>query len=69
SFTMVFFSKALLLHPALKQCRIIVVTDRVDLEHQLSSTFYNSGELATKRDRKNAMATTQAISRANRFRQ
>ena len=58
SFTMVFFSKALLLHPALKQCRIIVVTDRVDLEHQLSSTFYNSGELATKRDRKNAMATT-----------
>ncbi|QIM68439.1 type I restriction endonuclease subunit R [Basfia succiniciproducens] len=58
SFTMVFFSKALLLHPALKQCRIVVVTDRVDLENQLSRTFYNSGELATKRDRKNAMATT-----------
>lgn len=58
SFTMVFFSKALLLHPALKSCRIFVVTDRVDLETQLSNTFYNSGELATKRERQNSLATT-----------
>ena len=39
SFTMVFLSKALILHQSLKQCRIVVVTDRVDLETQLSGTF------------------------------
>ena len=32
SFTMVFLSKALILHDSLKKCRIIVVTDRIDLE-------------------------------------
>ncbi|NGH42014.1 DEAD/DEAH box helicase family protein, partial [Escherichia coli] len=36
SFTMVFLSKVLILHESLKQCRIVVVTDRVDLEKQLS---------------------------------
>lgn len=36
SFTMVFLCKALLLHPALKNCRMVVVTDRVGLEKQLS---------------------------------
>jgi type I restriction enzyme R subunit len=46
SYTMVFLSKALILHDSLKQCRIVVVTDRVDLEGQLSGTFVSGGELA-----------------------
>lgn len=58
SFTMVFLSKALILHDSLKQCRIVVVTDRVDLETQLSGTFTNTGELATRKDRDSAMATS-----------
>ena len=45
SFTMVFLSKLLVLHEALKQCRVVVVTDRVDLEKQLSRTFAASGAL------------------------
>lgn len=58
SFTMVFLSKALILHDSLKQCRIVVVTDRVDLEEQLSKTFASGGELADKKDREAAMATS-----------
>lgn len=58
SFTMVFLSKALVLHQSLKQCRIVVVTDRVDLENQLSNTFASGGELAGKKDRIAAMATS-----------
>lgn len=58
SFTMVFLSKTLILHDALKQCRIVVVTDRVDLEDQLSQTFAASGELADKKDKAKAMATS-----------
>ncbi len=50
SFTMVFLSKALILHESLKQCRFVVVTDRVDLESQLSKTFSSGGELAGKKD-------------------
>lgn len=54
SLTMVFLCKALLLHPLLKQCRIVVVTDRVDLEKQLSGTFVDSGAfgsaIATKKE-------------------
>ncbi len=45
SFTMVFLSKLLVLHDALRQCRVIVVTDRVDLEKQLSRTFAATGAL------------------------
>jgi len=45
SFTMVFLSKLLVLHDALRQCRVIVVTDRVDLEKQLSRTFAAAGAL------------------------
>ncbi|MBL36650.1 MAG: DEAD/DEAH box helicase, partial [Oceanospirillaceae bacterium] len=37
SLTMVFLSKTLILHDDLKQCRIVVITDRVDLETQLST--------------------------------
>jgi type I restriction enzyme R subunit len=58
SFTMVFLSKALILHNDLKQCRIVVVTDRIDLENQLSRTFASSGELSGKKDRAAAMATS-----------
>lgn len=58
SFTMVFLSKALILHESLKQCRIVVVTDRVDLENQLSQTFSTGGELASKKDKEAAMATS-----------
>lgn len=58
SFTMVFLSKALIFHPSLKQCRLVVVTDRVDLENQLSQTFASSGELASKKDKAAAMATS-----------
>ena len=39
SFTMVFLTKALLLVEALAECRVVVVTDRVDLEGQLSRNF------------------------------
>ncbi|NOY72293.1 MAG: type I restriction endonuclease subunit R [Gammaproteobacteria bacterium] len=58
SLTMVFLSKSLILHDALKQCRIIVVTDRVDLEDQLSKTFSSGGELASKKDKEAAIATS-----------
>ncbi|PSF06107.1 DEAD/DEAH box helicase [Marinobacter fuscus] len=58
SFTMVFLSKALILHESLKQCRIVVVTDRVDLETQLSKTFASGGELAGRKDKEAAMATS-----------
>jgi len=43
SFTMVFLSKALVLDPRLAECRIVVVTDRVDLEGQLSRNFITGG--------------------------
>lgn len=43
SFTMVFLCKALLLHRDLANCRVVVVTDRVDLEKQLARTFVAGG--------------------------
>jgi len=43
SFTMVYLCQALLLSDELKNCRVIVVTDRVDLEEQLSKTFLSGG--------------------------
>ncbi len=58
SFTMVLLSKVLVLHESLKQCRVVIITDRVDLESQLSSTFRSSGELAGKKDKASAMATS-----------
>jgi len=57
SFTMVFLSKALIWLEALAQCRVIIVTDRVDLENQLSRTFASGGVLSD-RDKKDAMATS-----------
>ncbi|WP_300499150.1 type I restriction endonuclease subunit R [Marinobacter sp.] len=45
SFTMVFLSKLLVLHESLTQCRLVAVTDRLDLEKQLSRTFASAGAL------------------------
>jgi type I restriction enzyme R subunit len=57
SFTMVFLSKALIWLKELAKCRVIVVTDRVDLEDQLARTFASGGALSDK-DKTAAMATT-----------
>ena len=57
SFTMVFLSKALIWIKELAKCRVVVVTDRVDLEDQLANTFASGGALSEK-DRKTSMATT-----------
>ncbi len=54
SFTMVFLTKALLLVDALKECRVVVVTDRTDLETQLARNFMTGGafgsRIATQKD-------------------
>ncbi|MDO9225302.1 MAG: HsdR family type I site-specific deoxyribonuclease [Pseudomonadota bacterium] len=43
SFTMVFLTKALVLHDSLSACRVVVVTDRLDLEDQLAKNFISGG--------------------------
>ncbi|MCM5682199.1 HsdR family type I site-specific deoxyribonuclease [Schlegelella sp. S2-27] len=43
SYTMVFLTKALLQHDSLKACRVVVVTDRLDLEDQLARNFLQAG--------------------------
>lgn len=43
SFTMVMLCKALLLYDKLKSCRLVVVTDRRDLEKQLAGNFLTGG--------------------------
>lgn len=62
SFTMVFLCKALLLHKDLTECRVIVVTDRLDLEKQLARTFLTGGAFglsdATKKEENRAKAST-----------
>lgn len=62
SFTMVLLCKALLLHESLKNCRIIVVTDRVDLEKQLARTFLTGGafgsDVATKKEGERAKVSS-----------
>ncbi len=57
SFTMVFLSKALIWLAELASCRVVVVTDRVDLEKQLARNFVSGGAVSQK-DRVDAMATT-----------
>ncbi len=51
---MVLLTKALLLDPELANSRIIIVTDRIDLEKQLAATFLTGGafgsSVATKKD-------------------
>lgn len=60
SFTMVYLCKALLLHPSLSACRVVVVTDRIDLETQLAGTFLTGGAfgsaIAAKKDGEKAKA-------------
>lgn len=62
SFSMVYLCKALLLHKELANCRIIVVTDRIDLEKQLSGTFMSGGafgsDIATKKEGEAAKVTS-----------
>lgn len=62
SFTMVFLCKALLLHEALKNCRVVVVTDRRDLEKQLAANFMTAGafgsDIGTKKDGGSAKASS-----------
>ena len=49
-----FLTKALLLVDALKECRVVVVTDRIDLETQLARNFMTGGafgsSIATQKD-------------------
>ncbi|MDV2452045.1 type I restriction endonuclease subunit R [Xanthomonas hortorum] len=62
SFTMVFLTKALVLDTALTQCRVLVVTDRTDLEAQLSRNFISGGAfgsaVGTKKEGERSKATT-----------
>ncbi|MEH6809002.1 MAG: HsdR family type I site-specific deoxyribonuclease [Hyphomonas oceanitis] len=58
SFTMVLLCKALLLYRSLSECRVVVVTDRIDLEKQLSRTFASGGALGNKAKPKDAKATS-----------
>lgn len=62
SLTMVMLTKALLLHDTLKNCRFIVVTDRIELEKQLSKTFMSGGAfgslIATKKEGEKSKVTS-----------
>jgi type I restriction enzyme, R subunit len=62
SFTMVFLTKALVLDDRLAECRVIVVTDRVDLEGQLSRNFITGGAfgsaIASLKDGEKSKAVT-----------
>ena len=48
SLTMVMLAKALALHPAISNPRVIIVTDRVDLDDQIWRTFGACGKTAEK---------------------
>lgn len=50
SFTMVFLTKALVLHESTQACRVLVVTDRIDLEDQLTRNLTNSGAFGSGRE-------------------
>lgn len=62
SFTMVFLTKALVVHDDLQACRVVVVTDRIDLEDQLARNFMSSGAfgsaIATKKEGEKARTQT-----------
>jgi type I restriction enzyme R subunit len=44
SLTMVMLAKALALHPAIPNPRVVIVTDRIDLDNQIWGTFHNCGK-------------------------
>ena len=46
SLTMIFLLQALQRDPVLRECRVIVVTDRLDLQDQLASSFLKHGVFA-----------------------
>lgn len=48
SLTMVMLAKALALHPAIEDPRVIIVTDRIDLDDQIWRTFEACGKSAKK---------------------
>jgi len=48
SLTMVMLSKALALHPEIKNPRVVVVTDRINLDKQIFKTFLNCGKAVKK---------------------
>ena len=48
SFTMVMLCKALLIDDALRDCRLVVVTDRRDLEKQLAGNFLSGGAFGSE---------------------
>jgi type I restriction enzyme R subunit len=48
SLTMVMLAKALALHPAIPNPRVIIVTDRIDLDDQIWRTFEACGKSAAK---------------------
>ena len=62
SYTMVFLTKALLLYESLKACRVVVVTDRIDLEGQLARNFIHAGAfgsaIGTRKDGERARAAS-----------
>ena len=62
SFTMVYLCLALLLAQGLKNCRVIVVTDRLDLEKQLAGNFLTGGALGLDVGTKKAGAGSKASS-------
>jgi len=68
SFTMVFLTKALVLDGRLAECRVVVVTDRVDLESQLSRNFVSGGAFGSaiasqKEGEKSKAATGRDLAR------
>ena len=65
SLTMIFFCKALLLHPKLADSRFVVVTDRVDLEKQLARTFLAGGAFGSATAGSKAAARAKASSGKN----
>ncbi|GAA4343781.1 hypothetical protein GCM10023165_26500 [Variovorax defluvii] len=62
SFTMVFLAKALLLHEDSRECRLVVITDRRDLEGQLARNFMAGGafgaSIATQKEGEQSKAMT-----------
>jgi type I restriction enzyme R subunit len=64
SLTMVMLAKALALHPTIPDPRIILVTDRVDLDDQLSKTFLACGK---KVHRATSSSDLVAALRAGKF--
>jgi type I restriction enzyme, R subunit len=48
SLTMVMLAKALALHPDIPNPRVVIVTDRIDLDEQIWKTFHNCGKNVTQ---------------------